>query len=133
MWSWDPLQDPNRPYYEPAELKLFENIECEWPLFWTYLIIDGLFSGNMEQVRGGRSRRGRERTPWRGSRALGSSPPLSPQVQEYREALEGVLIKGKNGVRLLPELYSVPPDKVGACKKNPNQTKKQQNDDLVDK
>lgn len=45
------LQDPNRSYYEPAELKLFENIECEWPLFWTYLIIDGLFSGNMEQVR----------------------------------------------------------------------------------
>lgn len=50
LWLW-PLQDPNRSYYEPAELKLFENIECEWPLFWTYLIIDGLFSGNMEQVR----------------------------------------------------------------------------------
>ncbi|XP_044540539.1 phosphorylase b kinase regulatory subunit alpha, skeletal muscle isoform-like, partial [Gracilinanus agilis] len=33
-------------------------------------------------------------------------------VQEYREALEGVLIKGKNGVHLLPELYSVPPEKV---------------------
>ena len=45
------LQDPNRLYYEPAELKLFENIECEWPLFWAYLIIDGIFSGNMEQVR----------------------------------------------------------------------------------
>ncbi|XP_067579960.1 phosphorylase b kinase regulatory subunit alpha, skeletal muscle isoform isoform X8 [Pseudorca crassidens] len=33
------------------------------------------------------------------------------EVQEYREALEAVLIKGKNGVPLLPELYSVPPDK----------------------
>lgn len=44
------LQDPNRLYYEPAELKLFENIECEWPLFWAYLIIDGIFSGNVEQV-----------------------------------------------------------------------------------
>ncbi|KAI6078414.1 Phosphorylase b kinase regulatory subunit alpha, skeletal muscle isoform [Aix galericulata] len=85
-----PKEDPNRPYYEPAELKLFENIECEWPLFWTYLIIDGLFSGNMEQV------------------------------QEYREALEGVLIKGKNGVRLLPELYSVPPDKVDEEYRNPH-------------
>lgn len=40
------------------------------------------------------------------------SPFLSPQVEEYREALEGVLIKGKNGVRLVPELYSVPSDKV---------------------
>uniref|UniRef100_A0A669Q7T1 Phosphorylase b kinase regulatory subunit n=1 Tax=Phasianus colchicus TaxID=9054 RepID=A0A669Q7T1_PHACC len=85
-----PKEDPNRSYYEPAELKLFENIECEWPLFWTYLIIDGIFSGNMEQV------------------------------QEYREALEGILIKGKNGVRLVPELYSVPPDKVDEEYNNPH-------------
>ncbi|XP_014746546.1 PREDICTED: phosphorylase b kinase regulatory subunit alpha, skeletal muscle isoform isoform X2 [Sturnus vulgaris] len=85
-----PKEDPKRLYYEPAELKLFENIECEWPLFWAYLMIDGIFSGNMEQV------------------------------QEYREALEGVLIKGKNGIRLLPELYSVPPDKVDEEYRNPH-------------
>ncbi|NWU90082.1 KPB1 kinase, partial [Upupa epops] len=85
-----PKEDPSRPYYEPAELKLFENIECEWPLFWAYLIIDGIFSGNMEQV------------------------------QEYREALEGVLIKGKNGLNLMPELYSVPPDKVDEEYRNPH-------------
>uniref|UniRef100_A0A8C4N0L1 Phosphorylase b kinase regulatory subunit n=1 Tax=Equus asinus TaxID=9793 RepID=A0A8C4N0L1_EQUAS len=85
-----PKEDPNRLYYEPAELKLFENIECEWPLFWTYFILDGVFSGNVEQV------------------------------QEYREALEAVLIKGKNGVPLLPELYSVPPDKVDEEYQNPH-------------
>ncbi|XP_050166746.1 phosphorylase b kinase regulatory subunit alpha, skeletal muscle isoform isoform X3 [Myiozetetes cayanensis] len=85
-----PKEDPKRLYYEPAELKLFENIECEWPLFWAYLVIDGIFSGNMEQV------------------------------QEYREALEGVLIKGKNGVHLVPELYSVPPDKVDEEYRNPH-------------
>lgn len=34
------------------------------------------------------------------------------QVQEYREALEGILIRGKNGIKLLPELYVVPHDKV---------------------
>nr|XP_015106817.1 phosphorylase b kinase regulatory subunit alpha, skeletal muscle isoform isoform X3 [Vicugna pacos] len=85
-----PKEDPNRLYYEPAELKLFENIECEWPLFWTYFILDGIFSGNAEQV------------------------------QEYREALEAVLIKGKNGVPLLPELYSVPPDKVDEEYQNPH-------------
>lgn len=33
-------------------------------------------------------------------------------MQEYREALEGILIKEKDGIRLLPELYSVPPDRV---------------------
>ncbi|XP_069320152.1 phosphorylase b kinase regulatory subunit alpha, skeletal muscle isoform isoform X5 [Eulemur rufifrons] len=85
-----PREDPNRLYYEPAELKLFENIECEWPLFWTYFILDGVFSGNAEQV------------------------------QEYREALEAVLIKGKNGVPLLPELYSVPPDRVDEEYQNPH-------------
>lgn len=37
---------------------------------------------------------------------------LFSQVQEYREALEGIMIKQKDGIRLLPELYSVPPDKV---------------------
>jgi len=49
-----------------------------------------------------------------GAMTRGRSPLLSSQVQEYREALEGVLVKGKNGFRLVPELYSVPPDKVSS-------------------
>uniref|UniRef100_A0A3P9IGB4 Phosphorylase b kinase regulatory subunit n=1 Tax=Oryzias latipes TaxID=8090 RepID=A0A3P9IGB4_ORYLA len=85
-----PKEDPNRLYYESAELKLFENIECEWPLFWTYLILDGIFSNSHEQV------------------------------QEYQEALEGILIKQKDGIRLFPELYSVPPDKVEEEYMNPH-------------
>ncbi|XP_071980560.1 phosphorylase b kinase regulatory subunit alpha, skeletal muscle isoform isoform X4 [Engystomops pustulosus] len=85
-----PKEDPTRLYYEPAELKLFENIECEWPLFWTYLILDGIFIGNLEQV------------------------------QEYREAIESVLIKGKHGVRLVPELYAVPEDRVEEEYENPH-------------
>ncbi|XP_070710506.1 phosphorylase b kinase regulatory subunit alpha, skeletal muscle isoform isoform X1 [Pempheris klunzingeri] len=85
-----PKEDPNRLYYESAELKLFENIECEWPLFWTYLILDGIFINSPEQV------------------------------QEYQEALEGILIKQKDGMRLVPELYSVPPDKVEEEYVNPH-------------
>ncbi|XP_030609200.1 phosphorylase b kinase regulatory subunit alpha, skeletal muscle isoform isoform X11 [Archocentrus centrarchus] len=85
-----PKEDPNRLYYESAELKLFENIECEWPLFWTYLILDGIFINSPEQV------------------------------QEYQEALEGILIKQKDGIRLLPELYSVPADKVEEEYVNPH-------------
>ncbi|XP_046899325.1 phosphorylase b kinase regulatory subunit alpha, skeletal muscle isoform-like [Hypomesus transpacificus] len=77
-----PKEDSTRLYYESSELKLFENIECEWPLFWTYLILDGIFTKCPEQV------------------------------QEYREALEAIMIKQKDGIRLVPELYSVPPDKV---------------------
>ena len=37
---------------------------------------------------------------------------VSDQVQEYQEALEGILIKKKDGIPLVPELYSVPHDKV---------------------
>nr|XP_057944680.1 phosphorylase b kinase regulatory subunit alpha, liver isoform isoform X3 [Doryrhamphus excisus] len=85
-----PKEDPSRLHYDPAELKLFENIECEWPVFWTYLILDGIFTG--DQV----------------------------QVQEYREALEAVLIRGKNGIKLLPELYAVPIDKVDEEYSNPH-------------
>uniref|UniRef100_A0A3P9P1F0 Phosphorylase b kinase regulatory subunit n=1 Tax=Poecilia reticulata TaxID=8081 RepID=A0A3P9P1F0_POERE len=85
-----PREDPNRLYYESAELKLFENIECEWPLFWTYLILDGIFSNSYEQV------------------------------QEYQEALEAILIKQKDGIWLLPELYSVPPDKAEEEYVNPH-------------
>ncbi|XP_047219185.1 phosphorylase b kinase regulatory subunit alpha, liver isoform isoform X3 [Girardinichthys multiradiatus] len=85
-----PKEDPSRLHYDPAELKLFENIECEWPVFWTYLILDGIFTGD------------------------------HVQVQEYREALEGVLIRGKNGIKLLPELYAVPLDKVEEEYSNPH-------------
>ncbi|XP_074155970.1 phosphorylase b kinase regulatory subunit alpha, liver isoform isoform X3 [Sminthopsis crassicaudata] len=83
-------QDPNRLHYDPAELKLFENIECEWPVFWTYFIIDGVFSGD------------------------------AVQVQEYQEALEGILIRGKNGIHLMPELYAIPPGKVDEEYKSPH-------------
>lgn len=44
------LEDSHRLHYEPWELKQFENIECEWPLFFTYLVLDGLFRGDVEQV-----------------------------------------------------------------------------------
>uniref|UniRef100_UPI00398E8A64 phosphorylase b kinase regulatory subunit alpha, liver isoform-like isoform X2 n=1 Tax=Pristiophorus japonicus TaxID=55135 RepID=UPI00398E8A64 len=76
-----PREDPNRLHYDSAELQLFENIECEWPVFWTYLIIDGVFKGD------------------------------KTQIEEYREALEEILIRGQNGIRLLPELYAVPAEK----------------------
>ncbi|XP_054829162.1 phosphorylase b kinase regulatory subunit alpha, liver isoform isoform X4 [Eublepharis macularius] len=85
-----PREDPNRLHYDPAELKLFENIECEWPVFWTYFLIDGVFNGDRIQV------------------------------QEYREALEGILIRKKNGILLMPELYAVPPDKVNEEYENPH-------------
>ncbi len=45
------LEDTKRLHYEPWELKQFENIECEWPLFFTYLALDGLFRNDKEQFK----------------------------------------------------------------------------------
>jgi phosphorylase kinase alpha/beta subunit len=45
------LEDTHRLHYEPFELKQFEKIECEWPLFFTYLFLDGLFRGKQEQAK----------------------------------------------------------------------------------
>jgi phosphorylase kinase alpha/beta subunit len=41
------LEDTTRLHYEPEELLKFEGIECEWPLFFTYLYLDALFSGDV--------------------------------------------------------------------------------------
>jgi phosphorylase kinase alpha/beta subunit len=45
------LEDSHRLHYEPWELKQFEHIESEWPLFFTYLLLDGIFRGDWEQVK----------------------------------------------------------------------------------
>lgn len=40
------LEDHNRLHYEPWELQQFEHIECEWPLFFGYLMLDAYFQGD---------------------------------------------------------------------------------------
>lgn len=45
------LEAGGRLHYEPSELKRFEHIESEWPLFWTYLFLDALMSGNTSLAR----------------------------------------------------------------------------------
>ncbi|XP_029164862.1 probable phosphorylase b kinase regulatory subunit alpha isoform X2 [Nylanderia fulva] len=79
-----PKEDINRLYYEPWELRMFENIECEWPLFFCYLILDYCFQGNKETV------------------------------EMCTKQLEGVMIKTDDGMKLVPELYSVAPKDVAA-------------------
>jgi len=82
-------EDLSRLHYELAELKVFEHIECEWPLFWTFFMLDGLINNNMEQA------------------------------EEYLEAIKEILIL-ENGIYWMPELYTVPKDKVEAEKNDPH-------------
>lgn len=44
------IEDVSRLHYEPWELKQFEHIECEWPLFFTYLLLDAQFRGDRPQI-----------------------------------------------------------------------------------
>uniref|UniRef100_A0A147BPY0 Phosphorylase b kinase regulatory subunit n=2 Tax=Ixodes ricinus TaxID=34613 RepID=A0A147BPY0_IXORI len=83
-------EDPMRLYYESWELQHFEHIECEWPLFFCYLVIDACFRG--------------ERL----------------EVEEYSDALEQLLLRTEDGLKLVPEMYAVPPDKVEAEYKAPH-------------
>ncbi|XP_032231174.1 phosphorylase b kinase regulatory subunit alpha, liver isoform isoform X3 [Nematostella vectensis] len=85
-----PVEDPFRLHYEPAELEIFEHIECEWPLFFVYLILDGIFMDKPDQVK------------------------------KYTTLLEPLLIKDETGLVLMPELFFVPRDKVSEEKANPH-------------
>ncbi len=44
------VEDHDRPYYEEGELLAFEHIESEWPLFFTYLLLDGLLREDQQQA-----------------------------------------------------------------------------------
>ncbi|KAK4887210.1 hypothetical protein RN001_003481 [Aquatica leii] len=84
-----PKEDPRRLYYEPWELRMFESIECEWPLFFCYLILDYCFQGNKDAT------------------------------LEYTEQLEDIMIRTDDGIKLVPELYSVPSEFVNAEYREP--------------
>ena len=37
-------------HYEPYELKVFEHIECEWPLFFCYMLLDAHMRYDAEMI-----------------------------------------------------------------------------------
>lgn len=50
------LEDHERLHYEPEELQQFRNIECEWPLFFCYKLLNALFCGDRDAADRYRSR-----------------------------------------------------------------------------
>ncbi|HQR73293.1 MAG TPA: glycoside hydrolase family 15 protein [Sulfurovum sp.] len=44
------IEDASRLHYEPSELREFEHIESEWPLFFTYLLLDALMRDDKDAV-----------------------------------------------------------------------------------
>ncbi|XP_036399756.1 phosphorylase b kinase regulatory subunit beta isoform X2 [Megalops cyprinoides] len=80
-------EDRNRRYYKPAEMKLFDGIECEFPIFYIFMMIDGVFRGN------------------------------TAQVMEYQELLGSVIFQSFDGHAVIPKYYYVPADFVEAEQK----------------
>ncbi|XP_035251166.1 phosphorylase b kinase regulatory subunit beta-like isoform X2 [Anguilla anguilla] len=85
-------EDKNRRYYKPAEMKLFDGIECEFPIFFIYMMIDGVFRGN------------------------------TAQVKEYEALLQPIIFQSYEGHAVIPKYYYVPADFVeGEQKKHGSQ------------
>ncbi len=97
-------------HYEPWELRLFENIECQWPLFFCYLVINAYFEGDVEATK-------------RYSDALNEVDNFLNLKQENRHEsynLSQVMVHNpEDGLRHLPELYSVRKEDVTAEELNP--------------
>ena len=45
------IEDESRLHYEPSELRAFEHIESEWPLFFTYLLLDAIMRNDTAKIK----------------------------------------------------------------------------------
>uniref|UniRef100_A0A1I8H7G0 Phosphorylase b kinase regulatory subunit n=1 Tax=Macrostomum lignano TaxID=282301 RepID=A0A1I8H7G0_9PLAT len=89
------VEDSSRLYYEPWELKQFENIECEWPLFFCYLLLEALFAED------------------------------EAKADKYARLLDSLTVKSETGFPLLPESFAVPGDKVASERSHPGSQDRQ--------
>jgi phosphorylase kinase alpha/beta subunit len=138
------LEDHARLHYEPGELSRFEGIESEWPLFFTYLLIESALKGPVADSGTPRSLRslppeGAESTRERPvvdsgpPRSLRSLPPEGAEstrerpvvdsgnheeASDWRKRLDDLAVD-RDGQRLLPELYVVPAAAVEAERAHP--------------
>ncbi|XP_066584416.1 probable phosphorylase b kinase regulatory subunit beta isoform X2 [Prorops nasuta] len=86
------LEDKTKRYYESGKIKDFDNIECEWPIFYIFMIIDGVFKS------------------------------LPDQVEEYQNLLKGRIHKDVNGDPVIPMYYYVSEEHLEAEKSDPGST-----------
>ncbi|XP_037297906.1 probable phosphorylase b kinase regulatory subunit beta isoform X1 [Manduca sexta] len=88
------LEDPNRRYYHEGELKHFDGIESEWPLFYVLMIIDGVFRTQPDQV------------------------------EEYQKLLKARIYMDEYGDPVIPWYYYVPKEGVENERTEPNSVRR---------
>ncbi|KAI8602494.1 glycosyl hydrolases family 15-domain-containing protein [Dissophora ornata] len=134
------LENTSRLHYDAHELQIFEGIECEWPLFYTYFILDGLFSDNEEQVEEYRAKL--EPLIIDSATLVDFGQFLSDSMSDSEDSRglktptsPGFASPGSDGklpehIPLIPELYFVPNHLVDAEKKNKHSQARIANDNL---
>ena len=139
------VEDTSRLYYNPNELKVFEDIESEWPLFFTYMVLEGLFTGDLEQAENYR----KKLEPLivdsvTMSRPLPSKSNSSSSMSMNHIRLDSIPLNHINEdtdneddeedasihIPLLPELYYVPAECINAEKENPHSQKRVPNENV---
>ncbi|XP_035712716.1 probable phosphorylase b kinase regulatory subunit beta isoform X2 [Folsomia candida] len=83
------VEDTERRFYTKGETKNFENIECQWPIFYLYMIIDGVFKG------------------------------IPDQVEEYCQLAKLRLIRDNLGDPIVPRYFYVPKESIEEEKQEP--------------
>eukprot|EP00118_Oscarella_pearsei_P010638 m.66389 g.66389 ORF g.66389 m.66389 type:complete len:1074 (+) comp35386_c0_seq8:474-3695(+) len=83
------LEEPGRRLYYPAELRRFDKVECEWPLFFVYLLIEAIFRGDKKET------------------------------EMYWEKIQSLMVSTAYGGRCLPKYYYVPEELIEDERKNP--------------
>ncbi|XP_076755298.1 putative phosphorylase b kinase regulatory subunit beta isoform X2 [Xylocopa sonorina] len=86
------IENKDQRYYKSGEIKEFDNIECEWPLFYIFMIIDGVFK------------------------------TLPEQVEEYQNLLKTRIYKDLNGDPTIPMYYYVPEESLEIERNDPGST-----------
>ncbi|TPX56330.1 hypothetical protein PhCBS80983_g04610 [Powellomyces hirtus] len=126
------LENVSRLHYDPAELKIFEGVESEWPLFYTYMILDGLFREDHAQVDEYR----RKLDPLLVDSAgipnynrdhlahESHSSPLARSSSVSKRSLPPA------HMRLVPELFIVPRNAVEEERKNPGSQQRVPNENV---
>lgn len=120
------VEDTSRLHYNHSELKIFENIESEWPLFFTYLVLEGLFTGDHDQVQEYRNKLKHaviDSSDW---------DHENPKAPVYKDDDDGPILQTDHDdtlhIPLVPELYFVPSEHTEAERAHPHSQDRIPND-----
>ncbi|RCI05496.1 hypothetical protein CU098_010917 [Rhizopus stolonifer] len=143
------VEDTSRLHYNENELKVFENIESEWPLFFTYMVLEGLFTGDFEQADEYRrklqpliinsvnqdqlSEIAVSPRPTTSTGSISSDRRSSITINNIKDQFDQDEQEDDDeqvNVPLLPELYYVPAESVEAERKDPHSQKRVPNENV---